>query len=96
MSKKQATLVKRTVKDQRYLLNTNLLLQQASHWYDKRLLGSLDVLTHIELLINPNLSQKDLYKRYIQRKKQYQYIKYISSQNNRKKICSKLYIIASN
>ena len=48
MSKKQATLVKRTVKDQRYLLNTNLLLQQACHWYDKRLLGSLDVQTHAQ------------------------------------------------
>ena len=48
MSKKQATLVKRTVKDQRYLLNINLVLQQACHWYDKKLLGSLDVLTHLQ------------------------------------------------
>ena len=40
MSKKQATLVERTVKDQRYLLNINLL---ACHWYDKKLLGLLDV-----------------------------------------------------
>ena len=46
MSKKWATLVKRTVKGQRYLFNTNILLQQACHWYNKILLGSLDVQTH--------------------------------------------------
>ena len=51
MSKKRATLAKRTVKDQRYLLNTNILLQQACHWYNKRLLGSLDVQTHTHIII---------------------------------------------